>query len=61
MIVNWEPVSSLQFYNNYGYLEKVNSDFADSVMNVTRVLVTAVNVYTYFDAAVKNQPWLGPQ
>ncbi len=51
MIVNWWPVSSLQFYNDYGYLEKVNSDFADSVMNVTGVLATAGNVYTYFDAA----------
>ena len=59
--VKWGPVSSLQFYNDYGYLEKINSDFADSIMNVTGVLVTAGNVYTYFDAAAgKNQPWLGP-
>jgi hypothetical protein len=60
--LNWWPVSSLQFYNDYGYLEKVNSDFADSIMNVTGVLVTTGNVYTYFVAAVgNNQPWLGPQ
>jgi hypothetical protein len=30
-------------------------------MNVTGVLVSAGNVYTYFDiAAGKDQPWLGP-
>ncbi len=58
--VNWGPVSSLQFYNDYGYLKKVNSDFADSIMNVTGVFEG--NVYTYYDAAAgKNQPWLGPQ
>lgn len=60
--VKWGPVSSLQFYNDYGYLEKVNSDFEDTIMNVTGVLVSAGNVYTYFDAAAgKNQPWLGGQ
>lgn len=59
--VQWGPVSSLQFYNDYGYLEKLNSDFKDSAMNVTGVLVTAGNVYTYFDvAAGRDQPWLGP-
>jgi hypothetical protein len=59
--VKWGPVSSLQFYNDYGYLEKINSDFKDSAMNVTGVLVSAGNVYTYFDvAAGRDQPWLGP-
>jgi hypothetical protein len=59
--VKWGPVSSLQFYNDYGYLEKINADFKDSAMNVTGVLVSAGNVYTYFDvAAGKDQPWLGP-
>jgi hypothetical protein len=30
-------------------------------MNVTGVLVSAGNVYTYIDAAQgKDQPWLGP-
>jgi hypothetical protein len=33
--VKWGPVSSLQFYNDYGYLEKLNSDFNDTAMNVT--------------------------
>jgi hypothetical protein len=47
--VKWGPVSSLQFYNDYGYLEKLNSDFNDTAMNVTGVLVSAGSVYTYFD------------
>jgi hypothetical protein len=50
----------LQFYNDYGYLEKLNSDFNDTAMNVTGVLVSAGSVYTYFDIAGKDQPWLGP-
>jgi hypothetical protein len=55
--VKWGPVSSLQFYNDYGYLEKLNSDFNDTAMNVTGVLVSAGSVYTYFDiAAGKDQP-----
>jgi hypothetical protein len=58
--VKWGPVSSLQFYNDYGYLEKLNSDFNDTAMNVTGVLVSAGSVYTYFDIAGKDQPWLGP-
>jgi hypothetical protein len=42
--VKWGPVSSLQFYNDYGYLE---NDFNDTAMNVTGVLVSAGSVYTY--------------
>jgi hypothetical protein len=49
-------VSSLQFYNDYGYLEKLNSDFNDTAKNVTGSL-SAGSVYTYFDiAAGKDQP-----
>jgi hypothetical protein len=59
--VKWDPISSLQFYNDYGYLQKLNADFNDTQMNVTGVLVTAGSVYTYFDIATgKDQPWLGP-
>jgi hypothetical protein len=59
--VEWGPIASLQFYNDYGYLEKLNSDFKNTAMNVTGVLITAGNVFTYLDAAAgKNQPWLGP-
>jgi hypothetical protein len=54
------PVSNLQFYNDFAYMEKKAAGFTDSYMNVTGVLVSAGNVYTYFDyAAGYNHSWLG--
>ncbi|MBD0823479.1 hypothetical protein [Aestuariibaculum marinum] len=59
--VKWHPVSSIQIYNDFGYINKNESDFENTLMNVTGALITAGNVYTYVDfAAGKNQPWLGP-
>ena len=59
--VDWKPISSLQVYNDFGFMDKAVRSFEDSFMNVTGVFVTAGNVYTYLDfAAGKNQPWLGP-
>lgn len=59
--VEWGPVSSLQFYNDFGYLDKTEESFFDSYQNVTGCLVTAGLTYTYIDAAYgKNQAWLGP-
>ncbi|GJM63590.1 hypothetical protein [Persicobacter diffluens] len=59
--VAWGPVSSLMFYNDFGWMNKTVEDFADAYQNVTGVLVTAGSVFTYIDlAAGKNQPWLGP-
>lgn len=59
--VEWGPISNLQFYNDFGMLDKAESSFENSFMNVTGVLVTAGQVYTYIDyAAGKDQPWLGP-
>ena len=58
--VSWGPISSLQFYNDFGFLDKQVDSFEDSFMNVTGVLISAGNVYTYIDAAYgKDQPWLG--
>ncbi|MEE9431674.1 MAG: hypothetical protein V3V16_11570 [Melioribacteraceae bacterium] len=58
--VNWLPISNLQFYNDFGVLDKSTTGFKNSFMNVTGVLITAGNVYTYLDfAAGKNHPWLG--
>ncbi|RRO13354.1 hypothetical protein [Flavobacteriaceae bacterium 14752] len=58
--VDWGPVSNLQFYNDFGYMHKRVNDFNDSFMNVTGVLVTAGNLYTYIDyAAGYNHSWLG--
>ncbi|MGS2761401.1 hypothetical protein [Sinomicrobium sp. M5D2P9] len=58
--VSWGPVSSLQFYNDFGCIRKLGKDFSDSYMNVTGVGVAAGNLYTYIDfAAGKNHSWLG--
>ncbi|GAB2780931.1 outer membrane beta barrel protein [Actinomadura fibrosa] len=58
--VNWGPVSNLQFYNDFGYMQKREGSFEDSFMNVTGVLITAGNLYTYVDyAAGYNHSWLG--
>jgi hypothetical protein len=58
--VNLGPVSNLEFYNDFGYMQKHNNNFTDSYMNVTGVLVTAGQVYTYIDyAAGYNHSWLG--
>lgn len=54
------PISNLQFYNDFGYMDKKLDRFEDSFMNVTGVLVTAGQVYTYIDyAAGYNHSWLG--
>lgn len=58
--VDLGPVSRLEFYNNFGFMDKNRADYTDSYMNVTGVLVTAGNVYTYIDyAAGYNHSWLG--
>lgn len=58
--VNWGPVSNLQFYNDFGFMQKEQKSFEDSYMNVTGILVTAGNLYTYIDyAAGYNHSWLG--
>ena len=60
--VDMGPVSNLLFYNDFGFLDKKASGFADSFMNVTGMLISAGNVFTYIDAAAgKNHPWLGPE
>ncbi len=59
--VDWVYISNLQVYNDFGYMQKTIDNFENSIMNVTGVLVTAGQVYTYIDfAAGKNQSWLGP-
>uniref|UniRef100_UPI003217EF8C hypothetical protein n=1 Tax=uncultured Draconibacterium sp. TaxID=1573823 RepID=UPI003217EF8C len=59
--VEWGPVSNLQFYNDFGYMDKTLNSFNDSYMNVTGILISAGNVYTYVDAAQgKDHPWIGP-
>jgi hypothetical protein len=59
--VEWGPISNLKFYNDFGYMDKNKTDFENSLMNVTGVMITAGNIYSYVDYALgKNQSWLGP-
>ncbi|ANQ48045.1 hypothetical protein MY04_0663 [Flammeovirga sp. MY04] len=59
--VEWGPVSSLMFYNDFGYMDKTEESFYDSYQNVTGCMITAGPMYIYVDGALgKNQPWLGP-
>lgn len=58
--VAWGPVSNLQVYNDFAFMQKKASNFTDSYMNVTGVLVSAGSIYTYIDyAAGYNHSWLG--
>lgn len=59
--VKFGPVSQLQLYNDFGMVDKINSDFQNTYMNVTGVMISAGNVYIYVDmASGKNMPWLNP-
>lgn len=60
--VDWEPITSLQIYNDYAYMDKSISTWEDTQMNVFGLLISAKPVYIYMDYAMgKHQPWLGPQ
>lgn len=60
--LDWGPVSNVVIYNDFGYMDKTESSFEDSMMNVTGAMFTAGNIYTLVDfAAGKNQPWLGAE
>jgi len=57
--VDFGPISKLTFYNDYGYVDKTNKQYYDTQFNVLGFMITAGDVYTYFDiASGKNQPWL---
>ncbi|NMM48949.1 hypothetical protein [Marinigracilibium pacificum] len=65
--VNWGPIESLTFYEDYSYMFKSGKinisgqefSFIDTQHNVLGFLVTAGFVYAYFDIASGiNQPWL---
>ena len=57
--VDWDPISSLQFYVDYTMIDKVNENFYDTHHLIPGMLISAGPVYTYVDYAMgKNQPWL---
>jgi len=57
--VDWGPITNLNFYNDYTYFQKHIDGFNDAHQNVIGFLLSAGNVYTYFDIARgSNHPWL---
>lgn len=59
--VDWGPITNLWFYDNFSYMTKTADDYNDTLQNVLGVLVSAGNVFAYFDiASGMNHPWLTP-
>ncbi|SMO46188.1 hypothetical protein [Gracilimonas mengyeensis] len=57
--VDWGPVTNLNFYNDYTLFQKNIDGYNNSHQNIIGVLVSAGNIYAYFDIARgSNQPWL---
>ncbi|MEM1119214.1 MAG: hypothetical protein AAGJ18_02120 [Bacteroidota bacterium] len=60
--LTWGPITSLQFYNDYSYMDKAVATWEDTQMNVLGMLISANPMFIYVDYAMgKHQPWLGPQ
>jgi len=58
--VDFLGVTSLRFYNDFGFLDKRNDDYYDSYQNVTGCMITAGPIYSFVDCVVgKNQAWFG--
>lgn len=54
-------LQSLQFYNDYSYMDKAIASWEDTQMNILGVLLSLKPVYIYVDyASGRNQPWLSP-
>lgn len=57
--VDWGPITNLNFYNDYTYFQKNIDGFNDAHQHVLGFLLSAGDVYTYFDIARgSNHPWL---
>lgn len=60
--VKWGPITSVQVYENYAYMDKAITTWEDTQMNVFGVLISANPTYIYIDyASGLHQPWLGSQ
>lgn len=58
--VDFIGITSLKFYNDFGIIEKDNSDYYDSYQNVTGFMITAGPIYSFVDCVLgKNQAWFG--
>ncbi|MDR9417315.1 MAG: hypothetical protein RI564_13600, partial [Gracilimonas sp.] len=57
--VSWGPISNLNFYNDYTLFQKTLDGYNNAHQHVIGFLLSAGNVYTYFDIARgSNQPWI---
>lgn len=58
--VNWGPIESLTFYNDYSQIVKDKSSWNDSQMNITGCMIGGGNTWIYVDLIqAKNAPWIG--
>ncbi len=58
--VQWGAIEAVTFYNDFSYVDKDESAFEETIMNVLGFSVAAGPVFTYFDYVVaKNQPFIG--
>jgi hypothetical protein len=58
--LDWGPIRSLTFYDDYSVLLKDEDGFDDTQINTLGILVTAPPIYTYIDLVMgKNAPFLG--
>ncbi len=55
-------LEAITFYNDFAFLDKANSEFENTFMNVIGGMISSGPVYTYVDMAMGyNHPWLGPE
>lgn len=60
--VKWAPITNIQLYNDYAYMDKAVVGWESTQMNILGALISAKPIYIYIDyARGKHQPWLGPQ
>ena len=58
--VEWGPIQSLDFYNDYSLVTHKSGLLPSTFMNVLGVGVSAGDLYTYFDfLTARNQPFVG--
>ncbi len=58
--VQWGPIHSLDFYNDYSLVTHKSGMLPSTFMNVLGVVVSAGDLYTYFDYVIgRNQPFIG--
>ena len=58
--VQWGPISSLKFYNDYTEVFRKKGGFPVTRMNVLGMAISAGKVYTYIDLVeAQNQPFIG--